>query len=211
MNKELRIMNNTRNHSSTHLRDTIALDSIHHSSFIIHHSRKGFTLIELLVVIGITVMLSSALISYNHTSRQQLSLYAEEAKLTQMIFRAKSLALGSYVQSSNPNVCGYGVHVDYAAMNYTLFSYGAGISNCQKISSVDVSLENKISTFNLGNNVKLVGSLQGVIRLDDILFVSPDPLVLLNSGGIIVKNGSAAGTIQTQDGSLSTSVKVNSA
>ena len=53
-----------------------------HSPFsILHSARNGFTLIELIVVLGITAFLSSIMISYNHTSRQQLALYAEETKL----------------------------------------------------------------------------------------------------------------------------------
>ncbi|MEK7546635.1 MAG: prepilin-type N-terminal cleavage/methylation domain-containing protein [Patescibacteria group bacterium] len=179
---------------------------------VITPKKTGFTIIELLVALGIAVLFSSILISYNHTSRQQLALYAEETKLIQAIFRAKSLALGSYVKPSTPTVCGYGVHFDYAAMKYYIFSYNkAGIANCQNINEINAGSQDAISTFVLGGNVKLVGLPQGGSRLDDVLFVPPDPITLVNSGGTIIKNGSAVIYLQTIDGSLSVKININSA
>ncbi len=179
--------------------------------FKVHLSRNGFTLIELIVVLGITALLSSILISYNHVSRQQLALYAERIKFVETIFRAKSLTLSPSPQSSSEGICGYGIHVDYGAMNYSLFSYNKpqGI-DCQNINSIDVGSENIISTVGINKNVKFINSENGVARYDDILFVPPDPITLLSSDGITINNGSVSVNIQTQDGSLSAVVSVNS-
>jgi len=186
--------------------------TVHNPSFAKHNFRSGFTLIELIVVIGITTLLSSALISFNHTSRQQIVLYAEEVKLAQTIFRAKSLAMSLYLQSAGSGICGYGVHVDYTAKNYSIFSYNkpAG-SNCQNISAINTGSENIISTFKIGNGVILLSSPSAKTRLDDVLFIPPDPITLLNSGGAPALNGQASIVLQTLDGSLSAPININSA
>lgn len=174
--------------------------------------KKGFTLLELLVVVGITALLSAILISYSSSSRQQIALYAEEARLGQTIYRAKFIALSSYVRSTgSPGTCGYGVHIDYAAMSYYLFSYNKPAnSGCDSINSIDTNSENIMSTFRLNKNIKLVAP-SGTPRLDDILYVPPDPKIIISSAGTVVSNGSAAVIIQTQDNLLSAPVSVNSA
>ncbi len=180
--------------------------------FLSGSEQSGFTLIELIIVIGISVILSSILFSYSHTTRQQLALYAEEMKLVQTIFRAKSLALASYIQMTSSNVCGYGIHINYVAMNYSLFSYNKpnGL-NCKNINSIDAASETKISTFTLDPNVKFISSQAGLTRLDDILFIPPDPLTIVSSDGNSVISGLASVVIQTLDNSLSARVNVNSA
>lgn len=179
---------------------------------IVHHSRKGFTLIELIVVLGITALLSSILISYNSISRQQLAFYAERIKFVETIFRAKSLALSPYTQSSGGDSCGYGIHVDYEAESYSLFRYNKpqGV-NCQDINSIDIGSENIISTVGINKNVKFINSGNGTARYDDILFVPPDPITLLSSDGVTINNSSISVNIHTQDGSLSAVISVNSA
>ncbi|MBI4085369.1 MAG: type II secretion system protein [Candidatus Liptonbacteria bacterium] len=173
---------------------------------------EGYTIIELLVVMAITALFSSILISYNHTSRQQIAFYAEQTKLIQSIFRAKSLALGSYVGSSASNICGYGVHIGYSEMSYSIFSYSkAGVTDCQGISSINPASENIISTFKLDNNVSFTTVISSGQRLDDVLFIPPQPLTLVGSGGSIIRNGSAAVSLRTLDSSLSASININSA
>ncbi len=169
-------------------------------------------MIELIIVMGISVILSSILLSYNHTTRQQLALYAEEMKFVQTVFRAKSLALSSYIQLSNSNICGYGIHIDYVAMTYSIFSYNKpNNSSCKNINSIDADSKNMISTFTLDPNVKFISSPAGLTRLDDVLFIPPDPLTIVNSGGNTIISGPASVVIQTQDNSLSARVNVNSA
>ena len=214
MNKESGITNNVHDDDFANPYPAAMHDNMRYSLFMIHDSRTGFTLIELIVVIGITILLSSSLISYNHVSRQQLALYAEEVKLAPTVFRAKSLAMSSYIQSAGSGICGYGVHVDYtpANMGYSIFSYArpAG-SDCQNIDRINTNSENIVSTFKIGNGIRFVSSPSGKTKLDDVLFIPPDPITLLNSGGAPALNGQASIVIETLDGSLSVSINVNSA
>lgn len=179
---------------------------------MLHNSRSGFTLIEIIIVISITAILSSFMISYNHTSRQQLALYAEEMKLAQTIFRAKSLAISSYAQSSTSGACGYGVHIDYSAMAYSVFSYNkpSGLA-CQKIKSIEQDYKNIVSTSKMDRNVRFK-MLPGLAKnMDDVLFIPPDPLTILNSNGQSASEDSASITLETLDKSLSGTIIVNSA
>lgn len=172
--------------------------------------RGGFTLVELLVVLAITILLSSILIVYSHGSRQQVALYSERARLAQAIFSAKSYSLGFYKPVSS-NYCGYGVHIDYAGQTYSIFRYiKAGVADCRTISIINQSSEEVISTVKADGNILLVHPPSGP-WLDDVIFVPPDPVTLVNSGGTMLASGEADVVIQTLDGSLSNSVGVNTA
>lgn len=170
---------------------------------------EGFTIIEVLIVVAITILLSSSLITYTSTARQQIALYAEEAKLGQTIYRAKSLALSSRSMTvGSQQICGYGVHFDYDYMKYSIFSYLKPQNlNCKDISAIDGNYENTISTFNVNKNLKLVPAEKGIY---DVLFIPPDPLTLMRTEGGTVNNGSAAAILKTADGSLYFTITVNS-
>ncbi|HUX36099.1 MAG TPA: type II secretion system protein [Candidatus Paceibacterota bacterium] len=170
----------------------------------------GFTLIELLVVLGITMLLSSILIVYSHSSRQQVALYSERARLAQAIFSAKSFSLGFYKPASSA-YCGYGVHIDYSTQTYSIFRYSqSGVADCRKIASVNPLSEEIISTVKADINVKLVHPSSGH-WLDDVIFIPPDPVTLVNSNGTMLKSGEADVVVQTLDGSLSNKIGVNTA
>src|SRR5438105_773284 len=62
-------------------------------------SRSGFTLIELLVSMMITMLLSGFIITYTSGGRAQTTLYVEQAKLGQLVSRAKSLSISTYNKS----------------------------------------------------------------------------------------------------------------
>lgn len=175
-------------------------------------ARRGFTLIELLVVVVITTALSSFLILYNHTSRQQIALSVDEAKLAQVIFRAKSLALSSYREPSS-DICGYGVHIDYGAGKYALFSYTkqAGVE-CEDITSIDFALEQQMSLFSLNKELVFLSPPPGGgNRIDDVLFIPPQPVTFMNSGGTFLSSGSGKIALGTEDGSANAIITVNSA
>lgn len=172
---------------------------------------EGFTLIELLVVLVVTTVLSAFLIIYNHTSRQQIALYVEEAKLVQVISRAKSLSLSTYRESLS-EICGYGVHVDYGKMNYTLFSYTKPVAvECEKITSIDSAAEKSLSVFSLGKDLVLMAvPPRNGIRIDDVIFIPPDPVTRISSGGSFI-DGFGNVALATQDGSAEAVVTVSSA
>jgi len=172
--------------------------------------KSSFTLIELLVVVSISVLLSSILILYSHSSRQQIALYSERARLAQAIFSAKSFSLSFYRPVLN-TYCGYGVHINYLDQSYSIFRYNkAGISDCRTINSINPNLQEIISTVKVDSNVELVRPSTGP-SLDDVIFVPPDPVTVINSGGNIIAGGEVDVVIQTLDGSLSNSVGVNPA
>ena len=174
--------------------------------------RRSFTLIELLVVLAVSILLSSSLILYNHTSRQQIALYVDEAKLVQVISRAKSLSLSTYHESAS-EICGYGVHIDYGTMSYTLFSYTKPATvECEKITSVDPGAEESLSVFFLSKELLFMAtSSGGGNRIDDVIFIPPDPVTLMNSEGSFITNGFGSIALGTQDGSFNAVVTVSSA
>ncbi len=172
---------------------------------------EGFTLIELLVVLAVTALLSGILILYSHTSRQQVALYVEEAKLVQLIIRAKSLSLATYRQSSLP-ICGYGVHINYNNTTYALFSYPKpGGSSCSAITSINPSLETIVSSFSLSRELAFVSSPPAGSRIDDFLFIPPDPIILINSNGSMITSGFGNIVLTTADRSLQATITVSSA
>ncbi len=173
----------------------------------------GFTLIELLVVLAITTLLSGILIIYNHTSRQQIALRVEEARIVEIISRAKSLSLATYREPSNSSVCGYGIHIDYHIMTYTLFRYARGsVSSCEEITGVDRDLEQTVSTFSLGNQLIFAAApSNGGRKIDDLVFIPPNPTTFIQSGEAGVANGSGSITMQIQDSTLEATITVNAA
>jgi len=161
-----------------------------HRSHAVNRTNVGFTLIEVLIVVGITSILAGMVMTYSSRGRTQVALYVEAAKLSQTILRAKSLAVATF---NDPNVpCGYGVHVDYVAGSYSLFSYGP--PDCSPTGSPTAIGTNPINTDPTTNYYKVISANQlapGVIygagsnnpKMTDILFVPPDPVALIWSEG----------------------------
>jgi len=179
--------------------------------------RLGFTLIELLVVIAVTVMLSSYLVSYNRSSQRQIILYVEQQKIANLIFKAKSLAIESFIKTEEGN-CGYGLAVNYSARNYSIFYYATStvsdqpkLVQCSEIKKNGANLDQirtLSDTTSLNSNL-VFKSPEPTDALYYVLFVPPDPQTI-----IVDKNGdllSDPGTIylQTGDGSAQAVVTVN--
>ncbi len=145
---------------------------------ILGSTRSGFTLVEILVVIGVTALLSSLIVTYTSTSRDQVALSIEQAKLAQMVSRAKSLSLATYGREEVP--CGYGVYIDYSLQEYTLFAYPPGA--CADIPRVDPDtvMNNAVDKVALPKNVRLRASEDA---LGAVLFIPPDPRTLIWQSG----------------------------
>jgi type II secretory pathway pseudopilin PulG len=161
----------------------------------------GFTVIELLVVIGITGLLSSYLIIYSGTSREQLALSIEASRLAQVIARAKSLAISTYGASGG--LCGYGLHVDYAAQRYSVVSFDS--PTCTGLSA----LPNTTTTtsYTLAPEVRLVSASSS---LTDVFFLPPDPKTVLNIGGILVTDQTGSIILEARGGSARKTIRVSS-
>ena len=71
---------------------------------------KGFSLIEILVVVSIMALLSGFMIVYTRGSENQIKILKDKAVFIGALYRAKSLALRTFV-SSDVKVCGYGLYV----------------------------------------------------------------------------------------------------
>lgn len=147
----------------------------------------GFTFIELIVVIAITGMLSGILIIYSTRSRSQITLYVEAAKVTQILMRAKSLALSTYSLPVVP--CGYGVSFGYGGAppvfdgTYEIFSYNP--LDCGSIASAGIDTASS-SYRRIGERysvdtktIKIDRHLNPAPRsLRTIFYIPPGPTVL---------------------------------
>lgn len=159
---------------------------------------RGFTLIEILVVVAVSVIVMGSFIAYNSASRAQVALSVEQAKIAQLILRAKSLAISSYTQDlGSPNVrCGYGFSVNYPERSYSLNRYEvldnrgcddiyfgrAGFENISEVHQLEkYSLD---SNLNFGASVvckkKPCPPLPKIgDELEDVLFIAPEPKTFL--------------------------------
>lgn len=174
---------------------------------------SGFTIVEILVVLAITALLSSFIITYTGTGRAQVALYVEEAKLSQTILRAKSLAISTYNTPTVP--CGYGLHVDYLARTYAIFSYKPTLSSCAAITEID---PNDIDAYQqIGDAFPLAPELNfvsdpGTRYLDTVFFTPPNPRTYLWVEGSADADMSDSGKIYvaTKNNSLKSTIEVTS-
>ena len=172
-------------------------------------SKKGFTLIELLVTMGVTAVLASFMIVYGSASRQQVALSVEDAKLAQIISRARSLSVSTFNDPTPP--CGYGVHLDYVNQAYALVKYEVS-PNCRAVYAsqlIQIRSEVSMENYNVTNEVKMISS--GASPLTDVFFVPPDPKVVSNVGGSISVQAGGTVTLQTQDGKGTRTITINPA
>lgn len=157
-------------------------------------AKDGFTLVEVLVTISITVMLASVLILYSRTGERQILLFREQAKVINMISKAKSLALQTYIDGTAG--CGYGIHF---SLPDTLILFKDQAADCAASDNIYSGPIEDFSHLILGTGIVFSSS-----DITDILFIPPDPTVKLNPdqvSGII--------TLQTADGGTSARVKLN--
>ena len=171
------------------------------------HDRQGFTLVELLVTVSITALLSSFVIVYTSRGRAQTTLFVEQAKVGQVIIRAKSLAISTY--DSATSLCGYGVHFDIPAGTYALFSYTA--SHCAQISSIDPTDAAAYAELQRFSLPKALIFEQSPDSLQDVFFLPPDPTTFVWSGGVLLASGSGAVRVKTADNVYLRVVQVSTA
>lgn len=178
--------------------------------------QTGFTVIELLVVISISVFLMGFLIISAGRGRQQTETYAEGAQIMQAVFRAKSDTV-AMLSAGNDIPCGYGLRVDYSARTYGIFKYDPpqGTScNYDALTSNDLANADSVAylpgqTFTLNNDSRIDGSSGDSMQY--VLFLPPQPKVLIWHQGDIMPQGNSLGKIHlaSQDQKTKLAITVN--
>lgn len=166
----------------------------------------GFTLIETLVVLSILMLMTSMLVLYNRTGERQILLLREKARLISVIFRAKSLALNTFIEDEP--ACGYGVHIGPSAgsgqAGYFIFRDKA--INCRVSDRVYSDASDEIVA---GSEVRLDPGIKfGQADIVDIVFVPPNPTVFLN-GGQGMREGTIA--LASSDNASQVTIIINNA
>lgn len=176
--------------------------------------RAAFTLIELLIVVAISALLTSLVIVYSGTARNQANLSVQTTTIAQLLVRAKSLAIATYRNPSAPgsHLCGYGVLFDTAAETYSLVSYSpAGGAACPSTAAIsmngitgDTLSQYSADTWHmrLTNGVKFLttGSQGNALKL--ALFYPPDPTTLLSWDACTLGDGNCAFGFSSQPGAI---------
>lgn len=148
------------------------------------NTKWGFTLIEILVIITMLSLLSGILIVYNRTTERQILLFKEQAKIINLILRAKSLTLSTYTKTGSP--CAYGIHFDQANKEIRIFqdldangttADCATADNIYDPNSMYAAQENinPPSVEKLTAQVSFLDPLQ----VSDIAFIPPNPDVII--------------------------------
>ena len=144
---------------------------------VIMKSASGFTLVEMLVVLGITAMLSSVFICYGGTIKDQVSLFSEEAKMVQVLYKAKTYSVQALKMDGGINsgkaACGYGVHFNTTTRSYFIFLKG------RDSGGLCPSADSGLGYFNEEpkGSVNVVDSRVFFSGVGDIVFKPPKPEV----------------------------------
>ncbi len=178
-----------------------------HTKFLC--SRKGFTVIEILVAISITALLSALAITYSKTGERQVSLYVETQKMANVIFRAKSSALGA-LKDGNPNTCGFGMEIDYSQKTYSLYTYEEpNPPNCASLAAIPSGFRKTISSYTVAPGLVLRNA--DADSLSVLLFVPPNPKTLLSvDGGASLTGSPVKVYLETNDGQAKRTITINS-
>lgn len=169
-------------------------------------SLGGFSVIEMLVVMSILVVLTSLLIFYNRTGELQIVLLREQAHFIGTVFRAKSLALNTFIEDAP--ACGYGVHLDIktGAAPSRYFIYRDKAINCRTSDRIYAAASDEIVG---GTETALpLRVVFGDIAVRDILFVPPNPQVFLDGSQALAE---ASIILQSDDGKTKAAVTINNA
>lgn len=165
----------------------------------------GFTLIELLVTIGIIGIITGSLILYNRTAEQQILLIQSTTEVLSTLFRAKGAAVAGLADPQR-SVCGYGVHFsapttmiffrDIPPCDQRYTGPGGNVAECGRD---DAECVEKIV---LSDKIQFLS-----LELSDIVFIPPNPDVLIDGG----TKQSAIIHLRTAIGNAESKIKVTNA
>lgn len=175
--------------------------------------RFGFTLVEVMVVMSVTAMLSALILVYSSSTRDTLLLFTEKVRVTQLLYRAKSLALSTYTEGGVSR-CGYGVRFNHAAGKYDLVSYSP--ASCAERSIVDTNpaaFETvQQAAFTLPKALQF--DLDEATAQDAayIMFIPPDPTILIaRADGSLITNTDGRIGLKVTGRDVGAIVKINAA
>ncbi len=155
--------------------------------------REAFTLVEVLIVVAVTALLSSFLLVYNNNSRKQIALFVEQAKIAQIITKAKSQAISTYATGGGVAVCGYGVQFNYAEGSYDIFRYEYD-RDCDTLTRATAVFDDfhvkpvEGLHFTLNQSLEFNGTQDDAVSY--VLFVPPDPRTIIRVGDVSRSSGS---------------------
>ncbi len=94
-----------------------------------HKEKNAFTIVEIMVVIGIMTLLTAVTISYSRDGERQIILYKDEAIITGLLNRAKSLTLQRYRNRDldvTYETCAFGVRFELSGDFFLFQDIGTG-------------------------------------------------------------------------------------
>lgn len=176
----------------------------------------------MLVVIGVTALIAGTMITYSYSSRIRTELFVEQAKIAQLVSRAKSLAITTFVVN-NRLPCGYGVHFDYSSgiERVELYRYDSyvdvnGFDACDPLDRDVVGVTEPSRRFVFENesyamkgNARISPASTGGDGLADVIFLPPRPQARLFWRDPAYSN--SEGEINIRAGSETLSIFINSA
>ncbi|MFA5386354.1 MAG: type II secretion system protein [Candidatus Paceibacterota bacterium] len=141
----------------------------------------GFTLIETLVVALVTVMLAAIMIVYSHTGEKQIALFRDQAKVVGILNRTKFLSVQMFsktpiTQTSIDVPCAYGVHFNNDGKDFLIFK---DLKTDPNQSCTSGNHNNKYDSGELFEQYSLDQRLKFQTNLSDVVFIPPDPEVIL--------------------------------
>lgn len=166
-------------------------------------------MVEIMVVVTVTAMLAGIVLLYNSSTRAQIALSTEKVKLTQVVLRAKSLALSTYGGADVP--CGYGLSIDPSGRAYSLIRYAP--DNCSELDHVNTDPESiapiENGTYALPPSLAIDTATSS---LRYVIFIPPDPRVLLaDDTGTLMPGTSGTVTLVSQKGAYRATISLNTA
>ena len=163
---------------------------------------------------SISLVLSTILIGYSRVAGRQLVLISSQAKVINLISRAKSLSVATFIGENGlptdpaaPKICGYGVHVDGGLGQVFIFrDLAVDCSAGDRIfGNGDVNLVSTLDVFSIPDTAIQLGS---DTTLTDVLFIPPDPSIIVNADPSLQ---SAKLFLQSKDKVLNVLVKIDNA
>lgn len=144
-------------------------------------NRHAFTLIEMVIAVSMIVILSGVILGYTNVSRKHVELANNEAKLLGLLFNAKALGTSFVLEApAGKQACAYGVHVNTASRIAFIFQdLMPAADNCEDSDNVFTAgeaLPESINSFHVSDLLEFGPGTD----LEDIIFIPPDPTVIIN-------------------------------